>query len=125
MVTRSHILRKAALPLLAGALVLTLAPGFAHPETIESLRGTVEKVKPGVLYLTNVRLPDGNGAGKPVMLVVTKETAYYTGTQQATKEDILPGLRVLVACKPAGTGRQAILIRIVGGQPETGSSPSP
>ena len=42
-------------------------------------RGTVEKWRPGILVLTDVKLQDGADAGRPVMIIVNKDTAYFDG----------------------------------------------
>ncbi len=81
----------------------------------EVIRGTVDKFRPGILSLTDVRLPDGNAA-KPAMIIVNKDTEYFDGPLRTTKEAIASGVKVIVKCEPAGTGRVAVLVRIIGGK---------
>ncbi len=80
----------------------------------EVIRGTVEKFRPGILSLTNVKLPNGESLGRPVMVIVNKDTEYFDGTVKTTKEAIAAGALVLVKCEPAGGGRVARLVRIIG-----------
>src|SRR5512139_670165 len=110
-------------PVVACAIVVAAAiawglscPLPARCEATEVIRGTVDKFRPGILSLTDVKLPDGGSAGRPVMVIVNKETAYFDGPIKTTKESVTKGLKVLVKCEPAGTGRVAVLVRIVGGK---------
>ncbi|HEX9157894.1 MAG TPA: hypothetical protein VF827_07715 [Syntrophales bacterium] len=114
--------RRAAL-VIACAIVMAaaIAWGLSHPsparcEVTDVIRGTVDKFRPGILSLTDVRLPDGGNAGRPVMVIVNKDTEYFDGPIKTTKESVTKGLKVLVKCEPAGTGRIALLVRIVGGK---------
>ena len=108
----------------AAVLAAALALGLAYPRPAlsadqgEVIRGTVEKWRPGILVLTDVKLPNGTDAGKPVMVIVNKDTAYFDGPSRTTKESVTKGLKVLVRCEPAGTGRLGLLVRIVGGKTE-------
>ncbi len=107
---------------LAAALACALSwppPARSAGET-EIIRGTVDKWRPGILVLSDVRPQRGADAGKPVMIIVNKDTEYFDGPLRTTKESVTKGLKVLVKCEPAGTGRIALLVRIVGGKaPET------
>ncbi len=108
----------------AVVLAAALALGLPRPraalsaDQTEVIRGTVEKWRPGILVLTDVKLPGGADAGKSVMVIVNKDTAYFDGPSRTTKESVTKGLKVLVRCEPAGTGRIGLLVRIVGGKPE-------
>ncbi len=113
--------RPAPIVIVAVALAVAAASGMAWPRAAgsgqtEFIRGTVEKWRPGILVLTDVKLQDGADAGRPVMLIVNKDTAYFDGAVKTTRESITNGLKVLVKCEPAGTGRVAVLVRIVGGK---------
>ena len=111
---------------LIAATVLAAALAFGLPapppalsaDQAEVIRGTVEKWRPGILVLTDVRLPNGMDAGKPVMVIVNKDTAYFDGPLRTTRESVTKGVKVLVRCEPAGTGRLGVLVRIVGGKSE-------
>ena len=89
---------------------------LARGEEIEVIRGTVERFRPGILSLNDVRLPNGENAGRTVMIIVNKDTDYFDGLVRTTKESVTAGVRVLVKCEPAGTGRVAVLVRIIGGK---------
>ena len=113
--------RPTSIVLVAVILAFVVASGLSWPRTAgsgqtEVIRGTVEKWRPGILVLTDVKLPDGADAGRPVMVIVNKDTAYFDGPMRATKESVTKGLKVLVKCEPAGSGRIGILVRIVGGK---------
>ncbi len=108
-------------PVVAGAIVLAalIAWEMSRPRPAscgepEVIRGTVERFRPGILVLTDVRLENGANAGRPVMVIVNKDTGYFDGPIRTTKESLTRGLKVLVKCEPAGTGRIAVLVRIVG-----------
>ncbi len=100
-----------------GAAVAATAcwPRPAGSAEAEFIRGTVEKFRPGILSLTDVRLPGGESAGRPVMVIVNKDTEYYEGAVRTSKESLAAGALVLVKCEPAGGGRVAVLVRIIGG----------
>ncbi len=105
----------------AGFLAAWIAWGLSCPlpawsgET-EVIRGTVDRFRPGILSLTDVKLPNGENPGKTVMVIVNKDTEYFDGPGKTNKESITKGLKVLVRCVPAGTGRKAVLVRIIGGK---------
>ncbi len=108
-------------PVVAGAIVLAALVAWgtsrARPVAggqLEVIRGTVERLRPGILVLTDVRLESGADVGRPVMVIVNKDTGYFDGSIRTTKESLARGLKVLVKCEPAGTGRVAVLVRIVG-----------
>ena len=110
-------------PVIACAVVLAAAvawgwsfPHRARCAETEVIRGIVDRFRPGILSLTDVKLPDGGSAGKAVMIIVNKHTEYFDGPIKTTKESVTRGLKVLVKCQPAGTGRIAVLVRIVGGK---------
>ncbi len=110
-------------PVIACALVLAAAvawglscPRPARCAETEVIRGIVDRFRPGILSLTDVKLPDGGSAGKSVMVIVNKDTEYFDGPIRTTKESVTKGLKVLVKCEPAGTGRIALLVRIIGGK---------
>ncbi len=111
-----------ATPVTLVALVLAaaLAAAVSRPRPaacaeVEVIRGTVEKIRPGILSLTDVKLPNGGSAGRPVMVILNKDTEYFHGAARATKESLAAGDLVLVKCAPAGGGRVGILVRIIGG----------
>ncbi len=102
---------------LAAAFALESAwPRFARGEGPEVIRGTVEKVRPGILSLADVRLPNGTSPGRGVMVILNKDTEYFDGAARTTKESLAAGALVLVKCEPAGGGRVAVLVRIIGGK---------
>ncbi len=111
-------------PVIVAAMILAAAlvahvprPRAAGSSEAEVIRGTVEKFRPGILSLTDVKLPNRGSAGRTVMVIVNKDTEYFHGTVRTTKESIAAGDVVLVKCAPAGGGRVAVLVRIVGGPP--------
>lgn len=110
-------------PVIACAVVLAVAIawGLSSPRPArcggtEVIRGTVDRFRPGILSLTDVKLPDGGSAARPVMVIVNKDTEYFDGPIKTTKESVTRGVKVLVKCEPAGTGRIAVLVRIIGGK---------
>lgn len=110
-------------PIIVAALVLAVAvasglswPRCAGCQEAEVIRGTVEKFRPGILSLNDVKLPNGGSPGRAVMVIVNKDTEYFNGTVRTAKESITTGALVLVKCKPAGGGRLAVLVRIIGGK---------
>ncbi len=110
------------LPVLLVALTLGAAvaaaacwPRPAGSAEAEFIRGTVEKSRPGILSLTDVKLPGGESAGRPVMVIVNKDTEYCEGTVRTSEDSLAAGALVLVKCEPAGGGRVAVLVRIIGG----------
>lgn len=113
----------ASVPVVACVVASCIAWGLVCPlpargaET-DVIRGTVDRFQPGmlILSLTDVKSPDPGDSGKSVMVIVNKDTQYFDGLNRTTKESIAKGHLVLVKCKPAGTGRQAILVRIIGGK---------
>ncbi len=113
--------RRRPAPIVAGAIMLAAVIAWgcvrARPapcSQTEVIRGTVDRFRPGILVLTNVKFEDGTDAGRTVMVIVNKDTGYFDGPMRTTKESITPGVKVLVKCEPAGTGRVAVLVRIVG-----------
>ncbi len=109
-------------PVLVLALTLGIAvaasvcwPRPAASAETEFIRGTVGKFRPGILSLTDVKLPGGENAGRPVMVIVNRDTEYYDGAVRTSKESVAAGALVLVKCEPAGGGRVARLVRIIGG----------
>lgn len=115
--------RRRPAPVIACAALLAaaLAWGAAGPVSVrgaesEVIRGTVDRFRPGILSLVDVRFQDGGNAGRSVMVIVNKDTEYFDGPLKTTKESITRGLKVLVKCEPAGTGRIATLVRIIGGK---------
>jgi len=111
-------------PIVVAVLILAaaVASGLSWPrdagcQEAEVIRGTVEKVRPGILSLNDVKLPNGESPGRTVMVIVNKDTEYFNGTVRTTKEAITRGALVLVRCEPAGGGRIAMLVRIIGGKP--------
>ncbi|MGE5190507.1 MAG: hypothetical protein ACM3NF_10660 [Gemmatimonadota bacterium] len=105
----------AAVLAVATAWIL-LRPLPAACGDIEFLRGTVDKFRPGSLSLVDVTLQGEENAGRPVMVMVNDETEYFDGLRRTTKESVTDGAKVLVKSVPAGTGRIAVLVRIIGGK---------
>lgn len=110
-------------PIIVAALVLfaAVASGLSWPRSagcreIEVIRRTVEKFRPRILSLNDVKLSNGGSPGRPVMVILNKDTEYFNETVRTAKESITTGSLVLVKCKPAGGGRVAVLIRIIGGK---------
>lgn len=108
-------------PVIAFAAVLAVAWGFFRPLPAacgepEVIRGTVDKFRPGSLSLVDVTLPGGESAGRPIMVIVSGETEYFDGPLKTTRDSVTGGLKVLVKAVPAGTGRLAVLVRIIGGK---------
>ena len=102
---------------LAVAIVWGLCcPLRASCGDVEFLRGTVDKFRPGSLSLIDVTLQDGESAGRPIMVIVNDETEYFDGARKTTKESLTDGVKVLVKSVPAGSGRIAVVVRIIGGK---------
>lgn len=85
-------------------------------EAPEVLKGTVVELRDGVLTLKGVRFQDETIPPRNLNIRTDKETAFYDGPMQITKEAIVPDLLVLVRCTLVGSDRKAVLVRIIGGK---------
>lgn len=108
--------RAAAVVVAAGILLLAMSPGPARSEDPEVIKGTVVSVRPEAIYLTTINAPDDNEPPRDVMVVIDDNTEYLDFTRRITRDEIVPGLKVLVRCRPNGGSRAALQVRIVGGK---------
>ncbi len=103
--------------MLVALFLLPWAAATADAEDApEVLKGTVVELKNGVLTLKGVRFQDETLPPRNVNIRTDKETVFYDGPIQITKEAIVPDLLVLVRCTLAGSDRRAVLVRIIGGK---------
>ncbi len=117
MVTR-HLAKTRSLFVVLVALFLlpwAAAASFAE-EAPEVLKGTVVGLKSGVLTVKGVEFQDETIPPRQIKVQTDKETAFYDGPLQVTKEAIVPDLIVLVRCTLVGSERKAVLVRIIGGK---------
>lgn len=109
-----------ALSLVVAIAALSLVPWnvvmAGAEEAPELLKGTVVELNEGVLTLKDVRFADETIPPRVVKIRADKETAFYDGPMQVTKEAIVADLLVLVRCTLVGSERKAILVRIIGGK---------
>ncbi len=101
--------------LLAGA-VLSVAAVSLGAEDSEILKGTVQEIKPGFIFLKNVIFQDESIPRKDIKVVWDKDTAFFHGLKKVPKEEVTAECRVLVKCAQVGPDRKAILVRIIGGK---------
>jgi len=101
--------------LLAGAVLCGAAVSFGAEEP-EILKGTVQEVKPGFLFLKNVVFQDDTLPRKDIKVIWDKDTSFFHGLKKVPKEEVTPECRVLVKCSQVGPDRKAILVRIIGGK---------
>ncbi len=101
--------------LLAGA-ILSGAAGYAAAQEPEILKGTVQEIQPGVLFLKNVVFQDETIPKKDIKVAWDKETTFFHGLKKIPREEVTPDCRVLVKCAQVGPDRKAILVRIIGGK---------
>ncbi len=107
-------------PFAALLVALFLLPCAAAVSRAEEppdiLKGTVVQLEDGVLVLKGVRFQDETIPPREVKVRTDKQTTFYDGPLQITKEEIVPGLLVLVRCTLAGSDRKAVLVRVIGGK---------
>ncbi len=106
------------LAVLLVALCLLTFPAAAcrAEEPTEVLKGTVVGMKNGIMTLKGVRFQDDTIPPRSITVVTDKETGFFDGPTQVSKEAIVPDLIVLVRWTLAGSDRKAVLVRIIGGK---------
>lgn len=107
------------LAVLLVALFLLLPLPGATPragDATDVLKGTVVGLKNGVLTLKGVRFQDETIPARDITVRTDKETGFYDGPLQVSKEAIVPDLIVLVRWTLDGADRKAVLVRIIGGK---------
>jgi len=92
------------------------APSVCVAEEPEVLKGTIQKVEEGALYLMDVSFPDETIPRRDIRVLVDAETRYFYGTKRVPKEEAAVGNRVLVRCTLVGSSRKALMVRIIGGK---------
>lgn len=102
--------------LLAAGIILLGAPMASGAEEPEVLKGTVQELQPGFLFLKDVSFQDETLPRKDIKVAWDKETAFFHGLKKVPKEEITPDCRVLVKCSQVGSDRKALLVRIIGGK---------
>ncbi len=112
---RIQFLALACFLLLPGAAIV-FPSGSAAAEEPEVVKGTVQELKPGFLFLKDVVFQDETIPKKDIKVALDKETAFFHGLKKVPKEEVTPECRVLVKCSQAGTERKALLVRIIGGK---------
>ncbi len=100
---------------LAVAALLALASSAGAEET-EVIKGTVANIRPSALYLTDVGPPDAESASRDAMVALDDATEYYDATRRVSRDEIVPGLRVIVRVRAGSEGRTAAQVRIIGGK---------
>jgi len=104
--------------LLVAAFLLLPGPGATSraEDATDVLKGTVVGLKDGVLTLKGVRFQDETIPPRDIKVRTDKDTGFYDGPTQVSKEAIVPDLIVLVRWTLDGADRKAVLVRIIGGK---------
>ncbi len=106
--------------LLTAILVFLCLPpstsSSAGAEEPEFLKGTIQKLEEGALFLMDVSFPDETIPRRDIRILVDQETRYFYGTKQIPKEEASVGHKVLVRCTLVGSNRKALMVRIIGGK---------
>ncbi len=116
MVTRNLAKTRFPFVVLVALFLLPWAAASFAEEAPEVLKGTVVGLKNGVLTVKGVKFQDETIPPRQIKVQTDKETAFYDGPLQVTKEAIVPDLVVLLRCTLAGSERKAVLVRIIGGK---------
>ena len=107
------------LAVLLAALSLLLPGPDSAPraeDATDVVRGTVVDLREGVLTLKDVHFEDDTIMPRTIRVRTDKETRFYDGPEQVSKEAIVPDLIVLVRWTLSGAERKAVLVRIIGGK---------
>lgn len=102
------------LRLAAAAILAASWTGGAAGAEPEVIKGTVATVRPSALYLTDVGASDDEAPPRDAMVALDDDTEYYDAARRVTRDDLAPGLKVIVRFK--GDGRTAAQVRIIGGK---------
>jgi hypothetical protein len=104
--------------LLAAATIVLLfvfvASETARGREPQAVSGTVVRVEEGILYLKDVRLPDGSFDTGSMMFLLTPRTEYFSGLDRTPGGSVAGGQRVLVRYVEGPKGNEAVLVRILG-----------
>ncbi len=107
-----------AVAVLLVALFLLPWPGATcrAEDSEDVVKGTVVGLTNGVLTLKGVHFKDDTIMPRTIQVLTDKDTGFYDGATQVSKEAIVPDLIVLVRWTLAGSDRKAVLVRIIGGK---------
>lgn len=116
MLSRPACRRWISFAVVAAAILVPGWGGADDEGEPEIIKGTVAIVRPSALYLTDIGSPDEAELRKDIMVAVDDDTEYYDAARRITRDDIVPGLKVIARCRNGSDGRKALQVRIVGGK---------